>query len=113
MRPGHLHFDVLNDAPVSAYALTDIITPTSILPLLSSPSPALLSLLVPFLPPDVPPTADSLRRVVQSIDFRRAVGSLDRALRTGALGSFVGALGLPAEAALGALRLSVAMCRMI
>lgn len=70
--------------------LSDVLPPSSLLPLL----PSLLPALIPFLPSSLPPTLDSLTSAIQSPEFRRSLASLDRALRTGALGPLVVALGL-------------------
>ena len=60
-----------------------------------------LSALTHHLPSTLPPTTASLQRAIASPDFRRAVASFDRALRTGALGPLVSGLGLDANAAVG------------
>ncbi|KXN88213.1 hypothetical protein AN958_07672 [Leucoagaricus sp. SymC.cos] len=56
-------------------------------------------------PPDlpVPPSAETLQRVISSPHFRAAVSSFDQGLRTGLLGGFVRSLGLPEEAGTGVL----------
>jgi 26S proteasome regulatory subunit N13 len=66
-------------------------------------NPTLSRALLPFLPPDLPTPANeaALARAISSPQFRAAVASLDRALRTGLLGDLVRGLGLPAEAGLG------------
>ena len=94
-------------------SLTDILTPSNLLPLFTS-HPALLSSLFPHLPPDLLPSGnapltphqtaqltESLQRTISSPQFRAAVAQLDRALRTGALGGFVRSLGLPESAGTG------------
>jgi 26S proteasome regulatory subunit N13 len=83
-------------------SLTDVLTPQTLGPLIAS-NPELASTLFPFLPPDlpVPPSTDALQRVISSPQFRQAVSSLDRALRTGMLQDLVRGLGLPAEAGTG------------
>lgn len=54
-----------------------------------------------LLPPSFPPTVESLRTAISSPAFRSSTASLDRALRTGALGPLVRQLGLPESGALG------------
>ncbi|KAH7924958.1 adhesion regulating molecule [Leucogyrophana mollusca] len=81
-------------------SLGDILTPANLIPLFTS-HPNLLPAIFPFLPPDVPPTADSLQRTINSPQFRAAVRDFDRALRTGLLGGLVRSLGLPEEAGTG------------
>ena len=93
--------------------MTDILTPSNLLPLFTS-HPELLSSLFPHLPPDLLPSGnaplthhqtaqltESLQRTINSPPFRVAVAQLDRALRTGALGGFVRSLGLPESAGTG------------
>ncbi len=63
--------------------------------------PASVEALLPFLPSELPPTAESLRAALLSPEFRRSTGALDRALRTGALGPLVQSLGLEQGAAMG------------
>jgi len=79
--------------------LTDILTPAVLDPLFTN-HPELIPALFPHLPPDLPtpPSADVLSRIVSSPQFRSAVVSFDRALRTGMLGEFVRQLDLPEEA---------------
>ena len=97
----------------SSRDLTDVLTPSNLLPLFTS-HPALLSSLFPHLPPDLLPPgnapltphqttqlAESLQRTINSLQFRVAVAQLDRALRTGVLGGFVRNLGLPESAGTG------------
>lgn len=104
--PRHL----ISDDEVS---LTDILTPSNLLPLFTS-HPAILSSLFPHLPPDLLPSGntpltphqttqltENLQRTISSPPFRTAVAQLDRALRTGALGGFVRSLGLPESAGAG------------
>ncbi|KAG5648281.1 hypothetical protein DXG03_004851 [Asterophora parasitica] len=89
-------------APPSDYSLTDILTPANLSPLFTS-HPELIPTLFPHLPPDlpVPPSAEVLRQIINSPQFRAAVASFDQALRTGLLGGLVRGLGLPEEAGLG------------
>ncbi|KAM0751856.1 adhesion regulating molecule [Meredithblackwellia eburnea MCA 4105] len=82
------------------FLLTDVLTSNSLTTLLDS-SPDLAATLLPFLPPTVPQTPHSLTKAVNSIEFKRSVASLDRALRTGALGPLVAGLGLGEESAMG------------
>jgi len=83
-------------------SLTDVLTPTNIAPLFSS-HPELIPTLFPHLPSDLPlpPSPETLQRVISSPHFRAAVSGLDQSLRTGLLGGFVRSLGLPEEAGLG------------
>ncbi|KAJ8502908.1 hypothetical protein ONZ45_g11324 [Pleurotus djamor] len=75
-------------------SLSDILTPSNLMPLFTS-HPELIPSLFPHLPPDlpVPPSAEALQRIVKS-----SVASLDQALRTGMLAGLVRGLGLPEEA---------------
>ncbi|KAF8840603.1 adhesion regulating molecule [Paxillus ammoniavirescens] len=99
--------------PDDEISLTDILTPSNLLPLFTS-HPALLPSLFPHLPQELLPQSngpltpqqtarltESLQRTVNSPPFRAAVAQLDRALRTGALGGFVRGLGLPESAGTG------------
>jgi len=88
-------------APAEA-SLTDILTPSNLIPLFNNHS-ELIPTLFPHLPPDlpVPPSAEVLQRIIHSPQFRAAVANFDQALRTGLLGGLVRGLGLPAEAGLG------------
>ncbi|KAG8214880.1 adhesion regulating molecule [Butyriboletus roseoflavus] len=99
--------------PDDEISLTDILTPSNLLPLFTT-HPELLSSLFPHLPPDLLPSGnapltphqtaqltESLQRTINSPPFRAAVAQLDRALRTGALGGFVRSLGLPENAGAG------------
>ncbi|KAK7690046.1 hypothetical protein QCA50_006691 [Cerrena zonata] len=81
------------------FSLTDILTPANLAPLFTS-HPELIQALFPHLPPDLPrpPTPETLQQIINSPQFRGAVGSLDQALRTGLLGGLVRGLGLPEEA---------------
>lgn len=62
--------------------------------------PELIQSIFPHLPPDLPANSspEVLSRIVSSPQFRNAVVSFDRALRTGLLGGLVRQLGLPEEA---------------
>ena len=99
--------------PDDELSLTDILTPSNLLPLFAT-HPELLSSLFPHLPPDLLPSGnapltpqqtaqltETLQRTINSPPFRASVVQLDRALRTGALGSFVRSLGLPESAGTG------------
>lgn len=88
---------------VPEYALSDILSPAALAPLFESASPETLRAIFPTLPSDlpIPPSAEALRRVVESPPFQGQVRALDRALRTGLVGSLVVGLGLPEEAGLG------------
>ncbi|KAI0322036.1 proteasome complex subunit Rpn13 ubiquitin receptor-domain-containing protein [Amylostereum chailletii] len=83
-------------------SLTDVLTPTNLAPLFTN-HPELIPALFPHLPSDLPtqPSAEVLQQIINSPQFRAAVLSLDRALRTGMLSSLMGQLGLPEEAGLG------------
>jgi 26S proteasome regulatory subunit N13 len=88
--------------PSTELSLADVLTPQILGPLITS-NPEVAASLFPFLPPDlpVPPSTEALRRVISSPQFRQAVSSLDRALRTGMLQDLVRGLGLPSEAGSG------------
>jgi len=72
---------------------------SALTPLLSDP--AAVAALLPFLPSELPPTAESVRAALLSPEFRRSTAALDRALQTGALGPLVHGLGLGHDAAMG------------
>jgi len=76
-----------------------VLTADNLDPLFAS-HPELIQSIFPHLPPDLPsnPSPEVLSRVVSSPQFRSAVASFDRALRTGLLGGLVRQLGLPEEA---------------
>jgi 26S proteasome regulatory subunit N13 len=82
--------------------LTDVLTADNLDPLFAS-HPELIQSIFPHLPPDLPANTSSevLSRIVSSPQFRSAVASFDRALRTGLLGGLVRQLGLPEEAGTG------------
>ncbi|BGP51880.1 hypothetical protein JCM10450v2_007840 [Rhodotorula kratochvilovae] len=93
---------------VPEFTLPDVLPPSTASSLLASLPHSSLSLLSSFLPPSpLLPTSTpaetraSLARALQSPEYRRALGSLDRALRTGATGPLVQGLGLPERAAQG------------
>ncbi|THH19194.1 hypothetical protein EW146_g1926 [Bondarzewia mesenterica] len=83
-------------------SLMDILTPAVLTPLFTS-HPALIPTLFPHLPADLPtsPSPEVISQIVSSPQFRSAVLSFDRALRTGMLGGLVRQLGLPVEAGTG------------
>jgi 26S proteasome regulatory subunit N13 len=80
-------------------SLTDVLTVENLNPLFVS-HPELIQSIFPHLPPDLPasPSPEVLSQIVSSPQFRGAVASFDRALRTGLLGDLVTQLGLPEEA---------------
>ncbi|KZS93577.1 adhesion regulating molecule [Sistotremastrum niveocremeum HHB9708] len=82
-------------------SLSDVLTPSNLRPLFSNPR--LLTAVFPHLPPDlpVPPSAESIQRIIESPQFQAGVRSLDQALATGLLSGLVKSLGLPEEAGLG------------
>ncbi|GAA5863485.1 hypothetical protein JCM8547_007258 [Rhodosporidiobolus lusitaniae] len=91
-----------------AFLLPDVLPPTSLPTLLSSLPPSSLSRLSAFLPPSpLLPTStpssqlSSLTRALTSPEFKRSIGGLERALRTGATGPLMGGLGLDGRAARG------------
>ncbi|KAG0666909.1 hypothetical protein C6P46_003619 [Rhodotorula mucilaginosa] len=94
---------------VPEYTLTDVLTPSAASSLISSSSlsdSALSHLSTSYLPPSLPTSSPSeqrasLLRAVSSPEFRRALASLERALRTGATGPLVQGLGMPLRAASG------------
>lgn len=103
----------LTTLPDDDLSLTDVLTPSNLLPLFSS-HPELLSSLFPHLPSELLPhgntpltpqqtaqLTETLQRTINSPPFRAGVVQLDRALRTGALGGFVRSLGLPESAGTG------------
>ncbi|KAG8953851.1 hypothetical protein FRC04_001481 [Tulasnella sp. 424] len=82
-------------------SLTDILTPQALQPLFENPD--LLKAVFPSLPTDlpVPPSAATVRRIVESPPFQASVRQLDQALATGMLQGLMTGLGLPAEAGSG------------
>jgi len=83
-------------------SLTDVLSADN-LNLLFASHPELIETIFPHLPPDLPasPSPEVLSQIVSSPQFRSAVASFDRALRTGLLGGLVRQLGLPEEAGTG------------
>lgn len=94
---------------VPEFTLPDVLTPSAATSLIASLPDSSLSHLSSFLPTRVPtlplstPAEQraSLVRAVGSPEFRRALASLERALRTGATGPLVQGLGMQARAAHG------------
>ncbi|POY75488.1 putative ADP-specific phosphofructokinase [Rhodotorula taiwanensis] len=94
---------------VPEFTLPDVLTPSAATSLIASLPDSSLSHLSSFLPTRVPtlplstPAEQraSLIRAVGSPEFRRALASLERALRTGATGPLVQGLGMQARAAHG------------
>lgn len=91
------------------YTLPDVLTPSAATDLIASLPPSALASLSSFLPAGVSslPLSSpeeqraSLLRAVRSPEFRRALASLERALRTGATGPLVMGLGMDGRAANG------------
>ncbi|KDQ20870.1 hypothetical protein BOTBODRAFT_26890 [Botryobasidium botryosum FD-172 SS1] len=85
-------------AQASSISLSDILTPSILQPVFSSPE--LLRTLLPHLPPDLPadPSPDVIRRIIESPQFQAAIRQLQYALETGLLGDLVAQMGLPREA---------------
>lgn len=83
-------------------SLVDVLSVENLNPLFAS-HPELIQTIFPHLPPDLPasPTPEVLSQIVSSPQFRAAVASFDRGLRTGLLGGLVRQLGLPEEAGTG------------
>jgi len=83
-------------------SLTDVLSADNLNPLFTS-HPELIETIFPHLPPDLPasPSPEVLSQIVSSPQFRAAVASFDRALRTGLLGGLVRQLGLPDDAGTG------------
>jgi len=82
-------------------SLGDVLTPSNLQPLFDNPE--LLRTVFPSLPTDlpVPPSASTVRRIVESPPFQASVRQLDQALATGMLQGLVVSLGLPPEAGSG------------
>jgi len=82
-------------------ALSDILTPTNLKPLFENE--ALLRSVYPLLPDDLPmpPSIETVRRIVESPPFQAGVRQFDQALSTGLLQGLVVGLGLPQDAGLG------------
>ena len=83
---------------ITEFLLPDVLPSSLLTPLLT---PSLVARLTPFLPSEVTQDQSSLARAIESPEFKRSVASLDRALRTGALGPLVAGLGLGEESAMG------------
>ncbi|KAJ9113964.1 hypothetical protein QFC19_000160 [Naganishia cerealis] len=84
--------------------LTDILTASTITPLLQR-SPSLITRLLPHLPADLPfsspPTAEEIHELLSTPQWTEAVASFDAALRTGGLSGMIRGLGVPDRAGLG------------
>jgi len=80
------------------FSLTHVLTPANLQPVLSNPT--LLQTIFPSLPPDLPspPSAETVRRIIESPSFQSSVRHLDQAFATGMLQGLVVGLGLPSEA---------------
>jgi len=86
-------------------ALSDMLTPTNIAPLLRTLDSRNLAVLQDHLPADLPKDLgqtpeEIVRRVIESVPFQLCVRQLDRALSTGLLGGLMAGFSLPAEAGL-------------
>jgi len=84
-------------------ALSDILTPTNLAPLLRHPGSRHLPALQDYLPPDLPKDLgqtpeETVQRVIESVPFQLCVRQLDRALSTGLLGGLMSGFRLPPEA---------------
>ncbi|KAG8995226.1 hypothetical protein FRB94_009335 [Tulasnella sp. JGI-2019a] len=83
-------------------SLAHVLTLQNLQPVLSNPS-LLQSLIYPVLPTDLPssdspPSADTIRRIVESPPFQASVRQLDQAFATGMMQGLAAGLGLPSEA---------------
>ena len=91
--------DELTDAQ-----LTDILTSTNLIPILTS-SPTFIHSLIPHLPSDLPlsspPTRSEIQSIISSAQWTEAVAGFDAALRTGALTGTMGSLGMSERAGQG------------
>ncbi|KAI9591188.1 proteasome complex subunit Rpn13 ubiquitin receptor-domain-containing protein [Syncephalis fuscata] len=83
----------------AALSLGDVLTVKNIQPLLNDSD--LCSAVFPHLPEGAPQTADEVKEVVASPQFRQSLASLSEALNTGQLGPLVQELGLPPSAGNG------------
>ncbi|KAI8057952.1 proteasome complex subunit Rpn13 ubiquitin receptor-domain-containing protein [Syncephalis plumigaleata] len=83
----------------AALSLGDVLTVKNIQPLLNDSE--LCSAVFPHLPEGAPQTADEVKAVVGSPQFRQSLASLSAALNTGQLGPLVQELGLPPSAGHG------------
>lgn len=96
-------FIAISFHPLPELSLSDILTPSTLQPLLSNPG--LLKTVFPCLPTDLPsqfpPSAATVRRIIDSPPFQASVRQLDMALATGMLQGLVIGLGLPSEAGSG------------
>ena len=86
-------------------ALSDMLTPTNLAPLLRPPDSRHLGTLQDYLPADFPKDhsqtpEDTVQLVIESVPFQLCVRQLDRALNTGLLGGLMAGFRLPPEAGL-------------
>ncbi|KAG8849055.1 hypothetical protein FRB96_000955 [Tulasnella sp. 330] len=84
------------------FSLSHVLTSQNLQPVLSSQA-LLQSLIYPTLPSDLPPSdsppsADTIRRIIESPPFQASVRQLDQAFATGMLQGLAVGLGLPSEA---------------
>ncbi|KAG9004872.1 hypothetical protein FRB93_010051 [Tulasnella sp. JGI-2019a] len=94
-------FTIPSNFPVDL-SLAHVLTLQNLQPVLSNPS-LLQSLIYPALPTDLPssdspPSADTIRRIVESPPFQASVRQLDQAFATGMMQGLAAGLGLPSEA---------------
>lgn len=84
--------------------LTDILTPSNLIPILTS-SPSFIQSLIPTLPSDLPlsspPTRSEIQSIISSTQFSEAIAGFDAALRTGALTGVMPSLGMSERAGQG------------
>jgi len=82
-------------------SLSHVLTVQNLQPVLSNPL-LLQNLVYPALPTDLPssdlPSADTIRRIIESPPFQASVRQLDQAFATGMLQGLAVGLGLPSEA---------------
>lgn len=90
-----------SESQMPSYTLSSILPSSLLLPLISNLTNSSIKNLTSFLPTTLPSTTTSLRTAITSPEFKRSVASLDRALRTGALGPLVQGLGLNSDSAMG------------
>jgi len=86
-------------------ALSDMLTPANLAPLLRPPDSRHLAALQDYLPADLPgdlgmTPEETIQRVIESVPFQSCVQQLDRALSTGLLGGLMPGFRLPPEAGL-------------
>lgn len=84
--------------------LTDILSPSNLIPLLSS-QPDFVSALAPHLPSSIPvsspPTSEEIKAIFSTPQWTEAVATLDVALRTGALQGSMSSMGMTERAGRG------------